>query len=474
MPRHAVSAATWDKINMTPDRVRGGVVDVHKTHGTRMPVGGAFAVKPQTDDLVRIYRVFGRSGELVLDSYDEDLVGSTAERVLAPVETVPVVTWAVVDNLLFCSSPSFATHYSFLGGDMWEAASVASDDVLLTALAIPRGLCVEWAGRLVIAADDLLYIADPLSPFTFTTLNAMDPPGGSIRGLHSVAGNLVICTTTGVWAMPTEAALSRDVIGAWQHVSEYSCMEYGQTAVTDSVVWGVSRNGLTSVFPAGLDVSVNQDRFPPNTKLTQITARNWRKNGRVVACQRGVALSVPGVGSFIFRPSEQHGSWWVGNRLRFVLAAVVTGSGGEEIFFGDPNDGVAVSPFVVRGNRNEDDGITYGGFAGSTAEHTVDASPVMRRVTVAASGGGATNAFLAVRGNDEDEKEIPVYGVRGGVNLWNDGEPLEHCGRESVELHCRVRSDDHELVVGVDEAGEDISPSLTIEFHGVGRRRAGL
>lgn len=479
MPRHAVPAAGWNQTNMVPStrglvKSRRSMFEVATSYAL-WPINCAFSYRPQSDDIMRYYQVGAdANGDTYIDGADED--DSSFPDVFHKITQgacPEIVTWAVVDNIIFCASPSFATHYAYMNGSMFEAKKEDSIDELLLTYEIPRGLCVEWAGRLVIAADDVLYIADALHPFTFTIANVQDPPGGSIRGLHSVNGNLVICTTNGVYALPMEAALGPDVLGSWQPVSTYACLNYGHTAVHDGVVWGVSENGLSSIFPAGGEVDVNQDEGMRWYGL-RFNDSNWRKGSYLIPLLDGVALVSPKrKGMFVLSPKARHGSWWEasGDDKMAVKGARLNGDG-DQIFYADSSTSTSKQWQLV-GNRTDDEANVYASLSGATSEHTVDADPVMRQVQAAAAIGGEGEIFLSVSGKSVKTNAPPACGVIAGTSEWGDGTALQNLETKSRRITLARRSDHHEIEVGVNRADTVMRTDLSIDFHGVGPKRSG-
>ena len=483
MTRNLVDANGWNRTNMMPADEPGTVVSrpcylasslLIGGAAKSVPFGGVYAIRPQQDDAVRAYIVAEEGGTVVLQASTPDTgFVTTTFKELAKGAAPEVVTWAKVDQYMFVTSPGFATHFGIPGGGVYEAVAedvIAADgSTVYESLPVPRGICVEWAGRLVIASDDVLYFADTGTPFTFLPFNALDPPGGSVRGLHNVNGTLIICTTQGVWALPAEAGMRENVFGQWQKVSDYRCLDYAQTEDFGGVVWGVSKTGITAVYPKGADIFVNQSDGQ-RWHGERVTARNWRVEGRLVKyADRGVLLaSTTRDVAFLLQPQEQAGTWLRSETDNiFSLRSCILDDNGEVLHVSNGS----LSAFRLVGNRSQLESVVNASLSGTTREHTVDRSPVMRKVEVAADCAGDGEVFLSVKGKNLKSKTPPARGVVCGTSEWGDGTKLEELEVRSRQMHTSYRSDDHEIEVGVTEGAKKLRGDIVVHFHGIGRFR---
>ena len=152
MPRHNHNTSNWNKTNLLPDkngelRSRGvcSPAGLIVSAGLPDPAGlnSAYTSRAQSDDVSRVYVVVNSADGVKIEGLST--AGRyVAERVVGQNIYPEVVTWALVDNILFCASPSFATHYIYLPGQAYEAKSEdilnPSGDPLLTSLPFPRGI----------------------------------------------------------------------------------------------------------------------------------------------------------------------------------------------------------------------------------------------------------------------------------------------------------------------------------------------
>lgn len=486
MPRHTVDTSSWNRTNLLPGSEPGTLVSrgalvslsVGSAFSSYAP-GGVYSIRPQQDDIMRNYFVGVRAGTSLTQivgnvSDNPPLNQEFCEKTVMNSGAARVVSWAKVDQYLFCCSPDFATHFGIPGAGMFEASEedvlAADGSTVYEALPIPRGICVEWAGRLVIAADDVVYFADTGTPFTFLSFNALDPPGGSVRGLHSVNGTLVICTTQGTWALPAEAGMRENVFGQWQKVSDYRCLEYAQTVDFQGVVWGVSERGIQAVYPGGAEVDVNQAEGQ-RWHGERLRARNWRSVSTLIRFGNlGVGLvDTNRSAMYLFQPQYSAGSWMRSDPPAGDWFSTVG------VFYLDSGEHVMVTAsgrsLLMLGNRDDFETVVNASVSGSTREHNVDRSPVMRKVEAAADCAGDGNIFLAVKGKALKTKEPPARGVICGTSTWGDNTKLEELEVRSRDLHTSYRSDDHEIEVGVTEGGKTLRADMVVHFHGIGRYR---
>lgn len=496
MTRIPIDMSGWQKTNMVPGgkqgevRVRGGLnLRVSGfTSGSgfvgpkwgRPVAGGQYAIKPQSDDIMRIYAVgVDSSGDTRIQCWDEDFNIKWSDlRVLQQGEP-DFATWAVVSGFLFCSSPSFATCYAYQGGAFMVANADDDPDDGFTTLPIPRGICVEWGGRLVIAADDVVYFANPGNPFRFISTNFVDPPGGSIRAMYNLQGMLIICTTNGVYGLPQEAGLRRDVVGSWQRLGDYQCTSYGQTVEQLGIVWGVSSEGLTSVYPQGVSLDINQSDGV-RWHGPRMVSENWRRRAKLMRYgDDAVGLVVEeDAAMFVFFPEERFGSWWImaGASLgRF--AGSVNVSDGAVWLFEDRDISSDAYIWSMEGQRNEWE-IIDAGLSGDVYFDSPDGSPVLRKMHVSTTASPAADVFLAVSGKPLKTKAGSSRGVIVGTSVWGSGgDTLEEEEMRSRALHTASRRDSHTMEVGIaanltaGAQGLTIKMTAVAEVRGAGAKR---
>src|SRR5690606_4828157 len=164
-------------------------------------------------------------------------------------EEVKVVTHALVKDQILICSPSFPTLWGTIGGPIRKATKVASDNPNTSALEVPRGIGVEWAGRPCIARGNSLFIGDPVaitggSPRTFVAQNQW-PFGAPIYGLHVTAGGrLVVCTTAGVFALESSAAAAGQIPSEdWYTLTQYRQLDQGTKCDSHGRHYGHSERG---------------------------------------------------------------------------------------------------------------------------------------------------------------------------------------------------------------------------------------
>jgi hypothetical protein len=151
----------------------------------------------------------------------------------------------------------------------------------------------------------------------------------------------------------------------------------------------------------------------------------------------------------------------------FSLRACILDNNGEVLHVSEGSN----NAFRLVGNRSQLESVVNASLSGSTRAHTVDRSPVMRKVEVAADCAGDGEVFLSVKGKNLKSKTPPARGVVCGTSQWGDGTKLEELEVRSRQLHTSYRSDDHEIEVGVTEGAKKVRGDIVVHFHGIGRFR---
>jgi hypothetical protein len=281
--------------------------------------------------VVEEYLVGG--GNARLKVYDEDFNVVQTLALTGAQPPIPVVTCAVLGRDMLISGPRMPPVKVLLGSYAEIAQPVPSLNNLRTALPIPRGPAVGWAGRVCVAANNGVYISDPFAPFTFISANIVAAPSASpVFGVHIGAeGALVLFTESGAWAMPEEAAASYKVSPDLSRLDSTPVFNYAQTAEARQRVFGVSRRGLGMVYPAGEEIDANELDIPRGIS-PRIASPDFRMSARLVGCDEGLMMSYGGA---VFRfdlAAGDHGWWTTPEDDELEIVAVLRDVNGEEIF----------------------------------------------------------------------------------------------------------------------------------------------
>lgn len=371
---------------------------------------------------------------LTLRVYDEDLV-TVFQKDLKTTARPRDINWGTTLNELVICSPDFPMLWGIVGGPVVFASSEPSDNEDNTpAIDIPRGVGVSWASRFVIADGTNLYISDPVdilggSPRTFTGVNQQWRPG-EIYALHvDAGGNLIACSSSGVWRLPADAAAAgQEAIGEWRLVSTHETTGYRKTAMFNGRLFGLSRRGYRLIDVEGSpEIPLDDPQIPLSNP--RIARNDWR-----------TAYMLPGEFGPIIVSKEHHhflmvdvdrkfSSWW--NVLdsgldrafetpsNYIVGSFKTFDGEEWLVSED-------TLVKVGGNANglvsySDESLTTQAYVYGRVNVAPTDSPTWRSITI----GSTSNQQMQVRfrsgtalaEDTEEELTPPVEGVDG----WEDG-----------------------------------------------------
>ena len=350
------------------------------------------------------------------------------------VASARTVTFCVVQNQLFISSPDFATVWSWLGGSLAFCRSKPSVNEGTTTLEDPRGLSVSWAGgRRVVAKNGLLYFSDALAPRTFVAQNVLYGDWASpIYGLHvSAEGMLVVAAESGVWALPESAsAAGQIVLGQWSKLTTFRALDYGVTVETRGQVWGATRDGVRRLVPDGEEVKLWEAagiRAADATALSVFGAVEVRdidmRDGRLVAYADGLCVAVDRKLRSLFHVvniAQGFRSWWSApNHLTDgTLVGTMMDHRGDDLFlFGD---GVT----RLRGNFDGDDGLNSAagaqpsGYMSTSVDDGPGDSTVLREVRV--ESNSLQGVKMSVNGIARAAESVPTRAPKLGAATWDD------------------------------------------------------
>lgn len=474
MAKHFVDMSSWDLFNMAPSSKPGhmrtvGTLNVESSEDIRRPIGGSYTSLPQQDDTQRLHEVvtdsaggtYIRMSTLGVKTFTSDFVSEIKVQHSGVPE---IASWAQINGILFCGSPSFDTHYAFNGGSFYRAFKSDDPDDGFATRPVPRGICVEWGGRLVVASDDVLYYSNAANPFRFISVNVTDPPGGSIRGLFNVDGALIICTTHGVYALPQEAGLRRNVVGAFQKVSDYKTLEYGDVVLVNGSIFGVSKVGVDEIYPQGPETSIGRDSNSVDFRGRKST--DWSKHCYLVGVGEDSLAVVDrsGTGFFWFHPLRRFGSW-IGDELTssYALKSSYLNPDREIIFGVDHAN--SRSAFSLCGNRGSK---LRSGAVGQIKLGPVSESRTLRKIQISTDtdqGGSAKFRMQRVA----VKSKATVHKNNDSSSSW----PVLFYGLEQRSLFFNIskRSDDHSVELEFPDPETEIPFELQAESHGIAKDR---
>lgn len=306
---------------------------------------GGFSINNPRTDMVVHYVFCHDSTSVYIKLYTEDFIQVHSSTLAISAATANLddlyrtgFSYAVVEDEILITSALFASYWGKIGSGLIRADTVASVNTNFTAVNVPRGICVGWAGRAVVAEPSgTMWFSDALAPRTFVPQNAIDPPGGAIYGLHVNAGGaLIICTTTGVYALPEDAAATGQiVVGVFSKLTDYACIAYDTTCVSRGRVFGLTERGFRLIDqPDAQEVQIDE-KYGNRSFISRLHFNDYR-DGKIFGGQNGPIVSISG---FMHPMDMSTGfkSWWVVNMdvseaRTFDLRGLLFNDNGEEFF----------------------------------------------------------------------------------------------------------------------------------------------
>lgn len=461
-----LKTASWDLRNAWP--LASGEVAVREEFQSLLtPTGtvqAAFTVRNPRTDCVWHYLVTAASSapfEVKVYVYDENFVELEVYDTGAT-GTVRAVSASVVEDELLISSPDFPTVWGLVGSGLVRATKVSSVNPNTTAVNVPRGLSVSWAGRAVVSDGETLWFSDALYPRTFVAENAINPPGGVVYGLHvNSGGALIVCTSTGVYALPEDAAASGQVvIGVWSKLTDYSTTNYNTTASAQGRVYGLTQKGWRVVDDRGSDELLIDEKVQSRIGGTGRNAWNDYRAGRLFG---GINGPIVTIGKVMHWSDLATGlkSWVVPydtSAQPFVLRGLLYENNGRELY-------VTESRVFRQNGSNGDETDVQAQIAGR-ANLPPETSPVVRHVTVATDAAATT--LVAVNTSTQSiatTANSPVIGTSSWGTVYSEPE------LKSVQTDWAVRGDEITFTAQVTKYPNRLPPVLDVVFKGPGRMR---
>lgn len=358
------------------------------------------------------------------------------------------VSLALAQGQLMLTAPELPTVWGYVGGAIHLATAPSTFLTVYTPLPIPRGISVGWADRFVISDGTALYFSEgPIrnagsdSPGrTFLGDNALNPPGGSVKGLHvSAAGDLFVVTDSGVWGLNREAASTGQfVLGIFAKVTDYVASQPGCSATVRGRVWGCTAKGVRLIDTPDPHEARLNDPDVPMTTGDPIRLPDYRLNAKVYGGELGAVVAPESLAfACVFDDATETYSWW---SLDDVLVGVLKDEFGRDLYLTKSSLTVAV------GNYDEDEGTVSGVFLGRLPTSPWQAV-TLRRVDL--SSDTPDNIVCAVRGTQKTEAPPQADPVIG-TDVWDTGTYEGPSPVRSRRFHWAVQSDDLALEVGAE------------------------
>ena len=522
----AISTANWNKRNMWINQseeltTRPGQDLICSFTAFPAPYQmyprGSFTAKSQFADSVQHYVLMGAGSPAsrTLEMYvmDENLPDTQRKQVLPLGADRPIraMTGAVVNGEVIISGPDIPTLWGYSGSGIVVATSELSVNPSIQTLSMPRGICVSWADRCVIAQGEALFISDPYAPRTYTADGFLALPG-VVYGLHVTdTGDLVAVTSEGVYSMNSQSvAQGAGIVGSVNKISNYKANDYRQSAMTPFGLYGLTKRGYKRIDVETSDEVPLSDRRFVRSLSDMISFPDYR-SGQIFETDTGMAIAIGSIdknandtfegGVCMVDLYEDLKSWWTPFWMK-SLEGVLTSREGETLFlFRACNEsGVAPAPVtvgdmasvmkfhldrdtIVGDNYPVADGykadFTYSGSIAGLVPYNPEVQPVVRAIFMKADNGGKL-VKVAVRGEYQKQdgtlQEIVTEAngvVMDGVTVWgpvNNPDKLKTVELEGNRFQFAKRTDD--ISVEVQAAGGRVRiGGVSFATRGYGQRR---
>lgn len=446
--------------------VRPGFRELVNPSGDSYVAG--FSVRSDITDEVWYYLVEDDGTGVLSVSVKDEVLGDVAS-----------VDWGVGNGVGICLSraqgqimltaPGMPTLWGWVGGELLIAEAPAEFLGVYTPMQIPRGVSVGWADRFVISDGVAVYISEPPirdsgsdSPGrTFLGDNALNPPGGAIKGLCvSVNGDLVAVTTEGVWGLNREAAANGQfVLGVWSKIVDYSAASFDSSAAVRGRVWGLTSGGVRLIDTAkALDTGLNDPEVPMAT-MDPVVLNDYRLEARLLGGERGVYVAAVGMNYVcVLDDALGNSSWW-------DTPGEVVGICSDE--FGRDTFVCANAMYSLVGNRDEDEGTVTGVYLGRVHTDPSDSTTV-RRIDFATDT--PDNVVCSVRGTTKSEAAPQVEPVLG-TDDWGTGVYGGPTAVRSRRFRWAITTDDVCIEVGAERCLSRVDSVINLEAIERGNKR---
>jgi hypothetical protein len=314
-----------------------------------------------------------------LSVYDENFTLLQTQQLPSYRTPRAICVTQVVDQVCI-TSPDFPTYWGMVGGGVTRMLQGVSEIDGRTLIDPPVGISVSWGDRLVIASRNLLSFSDPTLPRVFDPANQIDPPGGSIYGLHvSDSGSLIACTTSGVWSLSIDAAASGYIVlGVWQKVTDFATHNYQTTCLARGQLFGLTQRGYRRIDAEhSEEVLLDDPRcgyFSGSPAIRAAIFPDYRR-GKMVQMDAGPCVSIGGI---MHRTDLETGlkSWWVNPLFLLSPVCCLRDSDGTEL----PVLSISVTRLQGTSELGRDGSTgVEGGFFG-TVSFPPELNPVIRWV----------------------------------------------------------------------------------------------
>jgi hypothetical protein len=488
-----VDASSWHKVNLWTHPsgelcVRPGLRRIYTPESGRKLVGGFSVTNSYTPEVWHYVFDVATTARLDLKLRVLDETFQTVQVLAINADVVPrVITHAIVEGMGLICSPDFPTIFFVVGVGLRFAESVESANGTQTAIAVPRGICTAWCNRVVICDGRSMFVSDPVAATggdvrTFIGANQQQRPG-VIYGVHEARdGDLVVLTSSGVYALAADATVDQIIGGAiWRLVNHTIATSYASSCTVRGRVYALTRDGWALVDTETDKETRLSEPLMPRALFARVSLEDYR-TARLYGTDEGPLVAHDGL-SAIHRTdvSRDFSSWWRSSFAadNFLVRGTLRELDGTERLLcengvfamcGDFDGEIALTSAVA-----EVKGVLFGALP-----RDPEASRLVRHVDVAAAVGGTTsNLGAAVRGSAKRAALEPDgNGYTIGVSTWTQAgkrlttTPLSSARVDFGPAACE-RTDDVAIEVEASGCLNRISDKLAVDFTPSGTTRPG-
>lgn len=417
-----------------------------------------FSVKCPRTNVVFHYIVSDQGGNFNI--FDENIISIQRKALTGSVPKRVALCYAIVEDEIIVTSPYFPTLWGLLGNGLIQAVKVASVNPNTTAIDIPKGISVGWAGRAVISDGEALYFSDALAPRTFTAENIVVPPGGTVYALHvNSGGALIIVTENGVYALPEDAAASGQlVVGVFSKLTDYCAIDYETTCVSHGQVYGMTQKGYRRIDIEGSDeVLLDEDNMSRSDSL-RIAFTDYRR-ARMFSAQSGPIVSIS-ARMYVSDLATSFGCWWVlGTELS--LTGILFDNTGEEFYLVEQN------LYSKSGNNSSEE--TVSAFTAGRIVPEAGQSRVIREIEFVTDAQDTLQIFL----NTATKTITPKYAApQIDVDTWDTaGLVYREAPLRDYRAQWSVRGNEIAPEIKLGTWPAILPLSINIDFKGPGKNR---
>lgn len=480
---------SWDKRNVEYNNSRELVVRQHfaildetitNLDGTKYVVDSFTLRNGRTNELWHYVMTAGTGLDLPTDSpqinvYNEDMILMFTYEYDTFVRVPPVMTYAVVEDELLIECPGLPAVWGLVGGGLRPA--VLTDPVNQNTASLtefPRGICISWAGRAVVADGSSLYFSDALDPRAFTGANFINPPGEYIYDMHvNSGGALIIVTSNGVYSLPEEASYSGIggiVLPVWTKLTDYQATGYRKSVSYKGRVYGLTQRGFTLIDErTSKEVSISE-KTGSRFYRGKVDYSDYRE-GRVLKYVDGIIICMTNFACFVDLGNELV-SWYNTRSSKFDSLMDIRGM----LYEPDGNDIFLLRGYAVvkNGNNGEpasdssDNTPVYATMSGRVP-HPPKSSPVLRCVTFM-SDAVSVDLFATVNESNV-VKVLPSFFPQLDLVDTTDTGLVAEIKKKSRRFKFVSRSDEIFLELGVEGNPSSVPLEVDIDFKGPGKNR---